>query len=183
MEVPTIFRRSVARVNPSQEHRDAEREDARTITRTKRRNFNVHPHPQEHLTTSALSHPSRTETSRSNLSGERYVFAGVAEQVKYKSYVDRLQAEEAEHARRNPIPPATVVWAVVKGMLSERYYISAKCSRANCTALAYDAPPSSSLEQLQFLHSCDGSAPADLPAAVAAQYRNLFSSQRRWALT
>ncbi len=40
--------------------------------------------------------------------------------------------------------------------------------------MLYDAPPSSSLESLTFCHSCGGTAPEKIPAAVAAQYRNLF---------
>jgi hypothetical protein len=106
---------------------------------------------------------------------ERYIQHKVAERYKYKSVAERLSSEEAERARLNPVPPAKVVWTVVKGAVSERYHISAKCSRANCTSVLYDAPPSSSLEQLQFLHSCGGSAPEHIPAAVAAQYRNLFT--------
>lgn len=107
--------------------------------------------------------------------GERYVFAGVAEQVKYKSYVDRLQAEEAERQRSLPQIPEAVQWACVKGAFSEHYHISAKCSRANCTSLAYDAPPSASLESITFYHSCGGFAPEKIPAAICNQYRKLFA--------
>jgi hypothetical protein len=110
-----------------------------------------------------------------NSVGADFIQHKVAEHTKFKSASERLAAREAERARLNPVPPATVVWAVVKGAVSERYHISAKCSRANCTSVLYDAPPSSSLEQLQFLHSCGGSAPENIPAAVAAQYRNLFT--------
>jgi hypothetical protein len=105
---------------------------------------------------------------------ERYIQHKVAERYKYKSVAERLSSEEAERARLNPVPPASVVWKVVKGAISERYHISAKCSRANCTSVIYDAPPSPSLEALTFCHSCGGSAPEKIPAAVAAQYRNLF---------
>jgi hypothetical protein len=105
---------------------------------------------------------------------ERYIQHKVADRYKYKSVAERLCSEEAERARLNPLPPATVAWAVVKGAISERYQISAKCSRANCTSVLYDAPPSASLESLTFCHSCGGSAPEKIPAAVAAQYRNLF---------
>jgi len=97
---------------------------------------------------------------------------GFAEEIKYKNYIERL-ASLSKMNQAAEIPP-TVQWAVVKGAISEQYHISAKCSRANCTALLYDAPPSSSLESLTFCHSCGGSAPEKIPAAVAAQYRNLF---------
>ena len=105
---------------------------------------------------------------------ERYIQHKVADRYKYKSVAERLSSEEAERQRSLPQIPVTVQWACVKGMLSERYYISAKCSRANCTALAYDAPPSAALEAITFLHSCGGYAPEQIPAAICDQYRKLF---------
>ena len=102
------------------------------------------------------------------------IAAGLAELIPYKNHIECLQEEEA--ARQSSLPQVTakVTWAVVKGAFSERYHIGAKCSRTNCTALAYDAPPSSSLESLTFLHSCGGFAPEKIPAAVCDQYRKLF---------
>ena len=97
---------------------------------------------------------------------------GFAEEIKYKNYIERL-ASLSKMNQAAEIPP-TVQWACVKGAISERYHISAKCSRANCTSVLYDAPPSPSLEALTFCHSCGGFAPEKIPAAVAAQYRNLF---------
>lgn len=110
-----------------------------------------------------------------NSVGADFIQHKVAEHTKFKSSAERLAAREAERTRLNPIPPATVTWACVKGMLSERYYIGAKCSRANCTALAYDAPPSAALEAITFLHSCGGFAPEKIPAAICDQYRKLFA--------
>ena len=106
---------------------------------------------------------------------ERYIQHKVADRYKYKSVAERLSSEEAERARLNPVAPAAVTWAVKKGALRERYYISAKCSRANCTVLAYDAPPSTVLESLTFCHSCGGFAPEKIPAAICDQYRKLFT--------
>jgi hypothetical protein len=102
------------------------------------------------------------------------IAAGLAELIPFKNYVERLQEEEAVRQSSLPQVTSNVTWAVVKGAFSERYHISAKCSRTNCTALAYDAPPSLALESITFYHSCGGSAPEKIPAAVAAQYRNLF---------
>lgn len=97
---------------------------------------------------------------------------GFAEEIKYKNYIERL----ASLSKMNQAAevPATVQWACVKGAFSERYHISAKCSRANCTSLAYDAPPSASLESITFYHSCGGFAPEKIPAAICDQYRKLF---------
>lgn len=109
-----------------------------------------------------------------NSVGADFIQHKCAEHAKFKSAAERLAAREAERARLNPVPPATVAWAVVNGTFTERYFISAKCSRPNCTLLHYDAPPSETLEQIQFLHSCGGFAPEKIPAAICAQYRNLF---------
>jgi hypothetical protein len=57
---------------------------------------------------------------------ERYIQHKVAERYKYKSVAERLSSEEAERARLNPVAPAAVTWAVVKGAVSERYHISAR---------------------------------------------------------
>jgi len=106
---------------------------------------------------------------------ERYIQHKVADRYKYKSVAERLSSEEAERQRSLPQIPAAVQWAVKKGALRECYYISAKCSRANCTVLAYDAPPSASLESITFYHSCGGFAPEKIPAAICDQYRKLFA--------
>jgi hypothetical protein len=101
--------------------------------------------------------------------GEGWIFDKVAERVKYKSYVERLRAEEAA----KPEVFATVKWVVAQGAVSGRYYISAACSCANCTTVTYDGSPSAALE-LVFTHSCSASGFAEkIPASIVAQYRRL----------
>jgi hypothetical protein len=105
---------------------------------------------------------------------EGFIFDGVAERVKYKSYVERLRQEEADRQASIVAPVATVEWSVAQGIVNSRYYISAKCSRPQCSTLIYDAPPTAALEQMQFLHSCGCVFGEVIPAAVAAHYRKLF---------
>jgi hypothetical protein len=106
---------------------------------------------------------------------EGFIFDGVAERVKYKSYVERLQQEEADRRASIVTPVATVQWSVSQGAVSGRYFVAAKCSQQQCSTLAYDAPPTAALESITFLHSCGCiTGPEKIPATVAAQYRKLF---------
>jgi hypothetical protein len=106
---------------------------------------------------------------------EGFIFDGVAERVKYKSYVERLQQEEADQRASIVTPAVTVQWSVSQGAVSGRYLVAAKCSQQQCSTLAYDAPPTAALESITFLHSCGCiTGPEKIPAAVAAQYRKLF---------
>jgi hypothetical protein len=130
-----------------------------------------------------------------NSVGADFIQHKVAEHTKFKSSAERLAAREAERARLNPVPPATVVWAVKKGMLTERWAITASCSRPNCSAFYFDSDPgqiteqqgvdegffgqkvsrkNGSIENQNFIHSCSGTAPEKVPTNICDQYRKLF---------
>jgi hypothetical protein len=102
--------------------------------------------------------------------------SGFAQAVPYKNYIERLQEEESvrQHSL-NPNPVyAQVTFAVCQGAISGRYYISGRCSAAQCSSFIFDGAPSSSLEKLTFTHSCGCGHPETVPAAIVAQYRKLY---------
>jgi hypothetical protein len=103
------------------------------------------------------------------------VDSGLAVEIPYTSYRERLASEEASRQASLPAPPPVKVsWEVTCGILNRRWCISAKCSRG--CSLFYDEHPSAgAIESLTFCHSCSGCAPEKIPAAVAAQYRKQFA--------
>ena len=109
-----------------------------------------------------------------NTIGKTLIALGEAEFVPYKDFRERLRSENPT-AFTPPAVQATVQWSVAKSAISERFFISGKCSQPQCSTLAYDAPPTAALESITFLHSCGCiTGPEKIPATVAAQYRKLF---------
>jgi hypothetical protein len=101
------------------------------------------------------------------------VAAGLAEIIPFKNYVERLQEEEAVRQSSLPQVTAKVTWSVGKGDRNGRYFISAQCSNSQCgSAFFFDGAPNAA-DKLTFIHSCSGTAPEKVPAAVAEQYRKL----------
>jgi hypothetical protein len=97
--------------------------------------------------------------------------AGLAEEVKYNSYQQRLRLI----SNGQPVlAPAVVSWGTSTGVFNSRVYISAKCSRPNCSTLIYDARPDSSLEKLEFIHSAGCGSPEKIPQSVCEQYRKVW---------
>jgi hypothetical protein len=133
-----------------------------------------------------------------NSVGADFIQHKVAEHTKFKSSAERLAAREAERARLNPVPPATVFWAVKKGRLTDRWAVIASCSRPNCSTFYYDDDPgkitekqgveegffgvkvtrkNGSIENQHFTHSCSGTAPEKVPANICAEYRRVKKSE------
>jgi hypothetical protein len=123
------------------------------------------------------------------------IAAGLAELIPFKNYVERLQEEEAVRQSSLPQAAPTVKWVVKKGMLTERWAITASCSRPNCSAFYFDSDPgqitekqgveegffgqkvsrkNGSIENQHFIHSCSGTAPEKVPTNICDQYRKLF---------
>jgi hypothetical protein len=120
------------------------------------------------------------------------IAAGLAELIPFKNYVERLQEEEAVRQSSLPQAAPTVKWVVKKGMLTERWAITASCSRPNCSAFYFDGDPgkiidkkgveegffsikstrtNGSIENQSFIHSCSGTASEKIPASICAEYR------------
>jgi hypothetical protein len=99
------------------------------------------------------------------------IAAGLAEHIPYKNYVERL-AEEGR-ASQTAQDPAIVSWGISLGNRNGKDFISARCSRPNCSTLVYDGLPTA-LESITFCHSCGGGAPEKIPAAVCEQYRSVY---------
>jgi hypothetical protein len=75
------------------------------------------------------------------------------------------------------LSPAKVTWLVKKGALTERYGITASCSRGNCSSFFFDGEPSAQardghyvLYHLQFVHSCGGATAEQIPASICDEY-------------
>jgi hypothetical protein len=104
---------------------------------------------------------------------ETLIAAGLAELIPYKNYVERLQEEEAVRQSSLPQVTAKVTWSVGKGDRNGRYFISASCSNPQCgSAHFFDGAPAAA-DKLTFIHSCSGTAPEKVPAAVVEKYRKL----------
>jgi hypothetical protein len=100
------------------------------------------------------------------------IASGMAEHIPYKNYVERL-AEEGR-ASQTAQDPAIVSWGISLGNRNGKDFISARCSRPNCSTLVYDGPPTG-IESITFFHSCGGGAPPEnIPAAVCDQYRSVY---------
>jgi hypothetical protein len=90
--------------------------------------------------------------------------------------------KERSAAFAEPQPVAQVSWLVAKGALTERYGITARCSRANCSSFFFDGEPSAwrdghyVLEHLEFIHSCGGGPPVQVPASICKEYRRVKST-------
>jgi len=97
--------------------------------------------------------------------------SGLATEIPYASAQERLRSETPWAFES---VDATVRWSVAQGMVNGRYYISAKCSRPQCSTLTYDAPPSAAIESITFLHSCGCAHAEKVPAQIAEQYRKQF---------
>jgi hypothetical protein len=106
-----------------------------------------------------------------NQTGGILVAAGLAENIPYKNYVERLSEENAQ--LQPVLPDATVRWSVAAGIKTEKPFISARCSRPNCTTLIYDGPPKT-LESITFCHTCGELSIEIIPAAVCKQYRSTY---------
>jgi hypothetical protein len=103
------------------------------------------------------------------------IASGMAVELKYSSYVERLQEEERARQKSLPVQQADVTWGVAQGQITHRFYIFAKCSAPNCSQLIYDAPPTTELDKLTFNHSCGCSQTSErVPAATAEQFRKLW---------
>ncbi len=102
------------------------------------------------------------------------IASGMAIEIKYTDFRERLRSENPTAFTPLAVQ-VTVQWSVAKSAISERFFISGKCSQPQCSTLAYDAPPTADLESITFLHSCGCiTGPEKIPATVAAQYRKLF---------
>jgi len=123
-----------------------------------------------------FTNPNSTKYGREehveNTIGKTLIALGEAEVVPYKDFRERLRSENPTAFA--PVAAATVQWVVAKSAISERFFISGKCSQQQCSTVAYDAPPSSVIDSITFIHSCGCGQPEKIPAAVAAQYRKLF---------
>jgi hypothetical protein len=90
--------------------------------------------------------------------------------------------KERSAAFAEPQRAAQVSWLVAKGSLTERYAITARCSRANCSSFFFDGDPDTwrdghyLLEHLEFVHSCGGAAPVQVPASICKEYRGVKST-------
>jgi hypothetical protein len=98
------------------------------------------------------------------------IASGLAEHIPYKNYAERLSEESAA---LQAAPSPTVQWSCALGNINGKHFISARCSRPNCSTLVYDALPTA-LESITFCHSCGGGAPEKIPAAVCEQYRSVY---------
>jgi hypothetical protein len=91
--------------------------------------------------------------------------------------------KERSAAFTPPLADAQVTWLVAKGALTERYGITARCSRANCSSFFFDGHPDAwrdghyLLEHLEFVHSCGGGAPVQVPASICNEYRRVKSTE------
>jgi hypothetical protein len=90
--------------------------------------------------------------------------------------------KERSAAFTPPLADAQVTWLVAKGALTERYGITARCSRANCSSFFFDGHPDAwrdghyLLEHLEFVHSCGGGAPVQVPESICKEYRRVKST-------
>jgi len=98
---------------------------------------------------------------------------------------------EQSRAAEPKLAPVKVLWSVVKGAITDRWAIRAKCSRPNCSEFFFDGDPGKIIEQKGsgdfgslkftrknvsienqcFIHSCSGTAPEKVPAGICAEYR------------
>jgi hypothetical protein len=98
---------------------------------------------------------------------------------------------EQSRAAEPKLAPVKVLWSVVKGAITDRWAIRAKCSRPNCSDFFFDGDPGKiaaqqssellnglkvthkhvTVENQQFIHSCSGTAPEKVPAGICAEYR------------
>jgi hypothetical protein len=85
-----------------------------------------------------------------------------------------LRDMKERSAALNPQVQSTVTWSVGKGDRNGRYFISAKCSAPQCSGegFFFDGAPNAA-DKLTFIHSCSGTAPEKVPAAVVEKYRKL----------
>lgn len=93
----------------------------------------------------------------------------------------RDMKERSEAFNPTPLDHATVSWSITQGAMSQRYGITAKCSRSNCAQFCFTGRPDSLLpgtsyyiEHLEFIHSCGAGAPDRVPQAICDQYCKLF---------
>jgi hypothetical protein len=83
---------------------------------------------------------------------------------------------------------ARVTWKVGKASISERVFISAKCSRENCSSFFFDGDENEirvhghlvGLEGYSFIHQHDDGVygPETIPAEILAQYRAAKKTER-----
>jgi hypothetical protein len=104
---------------------------------------------------------------------ETLAAAGLAEIIPYKNYIERLQEEEVVRQSSLPQVASTVNWTVGRGERNGRIFISAQCSNPQCgSAFFFDGAPAAA-DKLTFIHSCSGTPPVRVPAAVVEKYRKL----------
>lgn len=129
-----------------------------------------------------LSGPKQGTTEHiNNQAGAVLIAAGMAVEVPMAArgsanwLHDMKEREEA--ARPTPVIAPTVTWNMTRGSLNQRYAITARCARANCSSLRFDGVPdlTKALEHLTFTHSCGGGAPEMAPQAICDQYRKVFN--------
>jgi hypothetical protein len=114
------------------------------------------------------------------------------------------ERKEIELAAQTAPAPAVVQWSVTRSVRAQCFAITAKCSRENCASFYFDGDPHAltsapttpnvlgrggrsaapffasipgrymAIEHLQFVHSCGGGAPENVPEAIAEQYRKQY---------
>src|SRR5580704_9175338 len=133
-----------------------------------------------------LSGPKSGTTEHiNNQTGAVLIAAGLAIEVPMAprgsaQWLTDMKERTAAYAE--PQPAAQVTWLVAKGALTERYGITARCSRANCSSFFFDGHPDAwrdghyLLEHLEFVHSCGAAAPVQVPESICKEYRRVKST-------